>query len=52
MRAAMIRIPMPIIMAMVAGVSLQFGLNVIFEIRDGFWIAAPMNALGLLAIHS
>jgi len=44
MRAVMIRIPMPIIMAMVAGVFLQFGLNVVFAIRDGFWIAAPMVA--------
>lgn len=48
MRTCMNRIPMPIIMAMVAGVFLQFGLNVIFAIRDGFLIAAPMVAAFLL----
>ncbi len=42
------RIPMPIIMAMVAGVFLQFGLNLIFAIRDGAMIAAPMTAAFLL----
>lgn len=41
-QTCMSRIPMPIIMAMVAGVFLQFGLNIIFAIRDGFFIAAPM----------
>ena len=30
----MSRLPMPIVMAMVAGVFLQFGLNLIFAIRD------------------
>jgi benzoate membrane transport protein len=39
----MSRIPMPIIMAMVAGVFLQFGLSLIFAIRDGAAIAAPMT---------
>ncbi len=48
MRTCMSRIPMPIIMAMVAGVFLQFGLNVIFAIRDGFLIAAPMTVAFLL----
>ena len=47
-RTWMSRIPMPIIMAMVAGVFLQFGLNVIFAIRDGFLIAAPMTVAFLL----
>jgi benzoate membrane transport protein len=42
------RLPMPIVMAMVAGVFLQFGLNVIFALRDGFAIAAPMTAAFLL----
>jgi benzoate membrane transport protein len=47
-RKCMSRIPMPIIMAMVAGVFLQFGLNLIFAIRDGLLIAAPMTAAFLL----
>jgi benzoate membrane transport protein len=47
-RTCMSRIPMPIIMAMVAGVFLQFGLNIIFAIRDGFLIAAPMVLAFLL----
>ena len=34
--------PMPIVMAMVAGVFLRFGLNLVFSVRDDFWIAAPM----------
>ena len=44
MRKCMSRIPMPIIMAMVAGVFLQFGLNLIFAVRDGTAIAAAMAA--------
>jgi benzoate membrane transport protein len=48
MRACMSRIPIPIIMAMVAGVFLQFGLDVIFSLRDGFLIAAPMTLAFLL----
>jgi benzoate membrane transport protein len=47
-RAAMHWLPMPIIMAMVAGVFLQFGLNLIFAMRDGFAIAAPMVGLFVL----
>ncbi len=35
-------IPMPIVMAMVSGVFLKFGLDLVFAIRDAFWIAAPM----------
>src|SRR5512143_1342033 len=42
------RLPMPIVMAMVAGVFLQFGLNLIYAIRDGFVIAAPMTAVFVL----
>ena len=34
--------PMPIVMAMVAGVFLRFGLNLVLAVRDDFWIAAPM----------
>lgn len=48
MRKFMALIPMPIVMGMVAGVFLQFGLNLIFAIRDGFVIAAPMTAVFLL----
>jgi benzoate membrane transport protein len=40
-------IPMPIVMAMVAGVFLRFGLDLVFAIRDAFWIAAPMTAVFL-----
>jgi len=48
MRKCMALLPMPIVMAMVAGVFLQFSLNLIFAIRDGFAIAAPMTAMFLL----
>src|SRR5882672_9873940 len=34
--------PMPIVMAMVAGVFLRFGIGLVHSVRDGFWIAAPM----------
>ncbi len=43
-RRAMNIVPMPIVMAMVAGVFLQFGLDLVFAVRDGFAIAAPMCA--------
>ena len=43
-RRAMEAIPMPIVMAMVAGVFLRFGLDLVRAFRDGFWIAAPMTA--------
>jgi len=33
-----------IVMGMVAGVFLRFGLDLVFAIRDDFWIAAPMVA--------
>ena len=39
---AMNAVPMPIVMAMVAGVFLRFGLDLVFSLRDEFWIAAPM----------
>jgi hypothetical protein len=48
MRKCMDLLPMPIVMAMVAGVFLQFGLNLIFAIRDGFVIAAPMTVVFVL----
>jgi benzoate membrane transport protein len=34
--------PMPIVMAMVAGVFLRFGVGLVYSVRDDFWIAAPM----------
>jgi benzoate membrane transport protein len=46
-RRAMEAVPMPIVMGMVAGVFLRFGLDLIFAVRDDFWIAAPMAAVFL-----
>ena len=46
-RRAMDAVPMPIVMAMVAGVFLRFGLDLVLAIRDDFWIAAPMVAVFL-----
>ncbi|MGH8681112.1 MAG: benzoate/H(+) symporter BenE family transporter [Burkholderiales bacterium] len=43
-RRAMEAVPMPIVMAMVAGVFLRFGIDLVLAIRDDFWIAAPMTA--------
>jgi benzoate membrane transport protein len=43
-RRAMEAVPMPIVMGMVAGVFLRFGLDLVFALRDDFWIAAPMVA--------
>jgi benzoate membrane transport protein len=43
-RRAMDAVPMPIVMAMVAGVFLRFGLDLVFALRDDFWISAPMVA--------
>jgi benzoate membrane transport protein len=39
---------MPIVMGMVAGVFLRFGLDLVFALRDDFWIAAPMVAAFLV----
>jgi benzoate membrane transport protein len=47
-RKCMSQLPMPIVMAMVAGVFLHFGLNLIFAIRDAVVVAAPMTAAFLL----
>jgi benzoate membrane transport protein len=41
-RRAMQAVPMPIVMGMVAGVFLRFGLGLVFAVRDDLWIAAPM----------
>jgi len=48
-RRAMEAVPMPIVMGMVAGVFLRFGLDMVFAVRDDIWIAAPMIA-GFLAL--
>jgi benzoate membrane transport protein len=48
-RAVMERIPMPIIMGMVAGVFLRFGLNWIGAFREDVWIALAMTAAFVLA---
>jgi benzoate membrane transport protein len=47
-RRCMEAIPMPIVMGMVAGVFLRFGLDLVFAVRDDFWIAAPMIAVFLV----
>ena len=46
-KRAMDAVPMPIVMGMVAGVFLRFGLDLVFAIRDAFWIAAPMTVVFL-----
>jgi len=40
--------PMPIVMAMVAGVFLRFGIGLVHSVRDDFWVAAPMILAFLL----
>jgi benzoate membrane transport protein len=50
-KRAMAAVPMPIVMAMVAGVFLRFGVDLIFAFRDGFWIAAPM-AVAFFAVSA
>ncbi|MBL8345919.1 MAG: benzoate/H(+) symporter BenE family transporter [Rubrivivax sp.] len=47
-RRAMSAVPMPIVMGMVAGVFLRFGLGLVHAVRDDFWIAAPMVVAFLL----
>ena len=36
-------VPMPIVMAMVAGVFLRFGVDLVYAFRDDLWIALPMT---------
>ncbi len=43
-RRAMEAVPMPIVMAMVAGVFLRFGVDLVLAFRDDFWIALPITA--------
>jgi len=47
-RRAMEAVPMPIVMGMVAGVFLRFGLDLVYAIRDDAWVAAPMVAAFVL----
>ena len=49
-KRAMEAVPMPIVMGMVAGVFLRFGLVLLYAIRDDFWIAAPMAAAFLALV--
>ena len=46
-RRAMEAVPMPIVMGMVAGVFLRFGLDLVGALHREFWIAAPMTAVFL-----
>lgn len=50
-RRAMQAAVMPIVMAMVAGVFLRFGLDLVYALRDDLWIAAPM-VIGFLAVSA
>jgi benzoate membrane transport protein len=43
-RRAMEAVPMPIVMAMVAGVFLRFGIDLVRAFGEDFWIALPMTA--------
>ena len=49
-RRAMEALPMPIVMAMVAGVFLRFGVDLVLAFRDALWIALPMT-LAFVACH-
>ena len=50
-RRAMQAAVMPIVMGMVAGVFLRFGLDLVYAVRDDFGIAAPM-ALAFFALSA
>lgn len=47
-KRAMLAVPMPIVMGMVAGVFLRFGLDLIRSLHDDVAIVAPMIAVWLL----
>lgn len=49
-RRAMDAVPMPIVMAMVAGVFLRFGVDLVLAFRSELWIALPMSA-AFFAFH-
>jgi benzoate membrane transport protein len=42
MKRAQAAVPMPIVMGMVAGVFLRFGVDVVRSLHDDVWIAGPM----------
>ena len=42
-RRAMDAVPMPIVMAMVAGVFLRFGIALVLAFQEALWIALPMT---------
>ena len=42
-RRAMRALPMPIVMGMVAGVFMKFGIDLVLSLRDDFALAAPMT---------
>jgi benzoate membrane transport protein len=44
-KRAMEAVPLPVVMGMVSGVFLKFGVDLVRAVRDDFWIAAPMVAL-------
>ena len=44
-RRAMDAVPMPVVMAMVAGVFLRFGVDLVRAFRDHLWIALPMTVV-------
>ena len=46
-RRAMEAIPMPVVMGMVAGVFLRFGLDLVHAVHEQVWVAAPMTAVFL-----
>jgi len=48
-RRAMQAVPMPIVMAMVAGVFVQFGLDLVNAVAIGPWIAGPMVVVFVVA---
>jgi benzoate membrane transport protein len=49
-RRAMEAVPMPVVMAMVAGVFLRFGIDLVLAFRDALWIAMPMT-VAFFAFH-
>ncbi|HEV3009199.1 MAG TPA: benzoate/H(+) symporter BenE family transporter [Burkholderiales bacterium] len=49
-RRAMEAVPMPIVMAMVAGVFLRFGVDLVLAFRDSLWIALPMTFAFVLVV--
>ena len=51
-RRIMAAIPMPVVMGMVAGVFLQFGIDWLLAFKQALWIALPMTAVFLLLLAS